>query len=117
MWEDRDFRWTVIFDQDGSFTASLGFLTVYVSPFADPRDLERRLAPVQGRLEAFAIGDRAIDTRAAASSMNARVSESQELRSVAVRCGATYICAAGEMQSPPLDWPHGGGEYIRCFFD
>jgi hypothetical protein len=116
MWEDRDFRWTVVFDQDGSFTPSPGFRTVYVSPFADPRDLERRLAPVQGRLEGFAIAGGTIDTSAAGSSMNARDSaESQQLRRVAIRCGATYICAAGEMQSPPLDWPHGGGEYIRWF--
>ena len=26
--------------------------------------------------------------------------------------GIPYVCAPGEMQSPPLDWRHGGGEFI-----
>jgi hypothetical protein len=26
--------------------------------------------------------------------------------------GIPYVCAPGEMQSPPLDWRHGGGGFL-----
>jgi hypothetical protein len=99
LWEDRSFDWTVVFDRDACFTISPGFRTVYVSPFSDLADLERRLQPIAGKLEGFALaGD--------------------EMRATAVdtivrRLGATYVCTPGNLQSPPLEWPHGGGEFIR----
>jgi hypothetical protein len=119
LWEDRNLHWTVVFDAAASFTLSPGFCAVYVSPFSNPADLERRLEPVHGRLEGFALV--AGESGACESSSSLRVNRLSELASsqavhgIVKDCGATYVCAPGEMQSPPLDWPHGGGEFIRLF--
>ena len=118
LWEDPNFHWTVVFDSAASFTPSPGFRTVYVSPFRNPSDLERRLEPVYGRIEGFAIAGGESAAGASGTSPNHRFAEPPRfalMRAAAERCGATYVCAPGEMQSPPLDWPHGGGEFIRAF--
>ena len=121
LWEDRNFQWTVVFDDAASFTTSPAFRTVYVSPFSNPPDLERRLEPMHGKLEGFAIagGKIRLRTTGAASSANDSTEPPglSAVRTVVGLCGATYICAPGEMQSPPLDWPHGGGEFIRMFIN
>jgi hypothetical protein len=110
LWEDVNFQWTVVFDETACFTPSPGFCTVCVSPFDDPADLERRLEPARGRLEGFAIsGDESADA------VSDKTPAIRRIREIVERCGATHICAAGEIQSPPLDWPHGGGEFIRMF--
>jgi hypothetical protein len=119
LWEGRDFQWTLVVDHAASFTSSPGFCTIFVSPFNSPSDLERRFESMRGKIEGCAIasGECAFDTadgrlRANGSMELQRVAP---LRAVVESCGATYICAPGEMQSPPLDWPHGGGEFIRLF--
>jgi hypothetical protein len=103
LWEGANRSWSVIYDREASFRVSPGFGTVYVSPFADVADLERRLSLMTGRLEAFAL---------AASRDHWR-----PIRAMLERLGATYICAPGEMQSPPIDWPHGGGTFIRMLLN
>jgi hypothetical protein len=119
LWENCNLQWTVVFDHAASFTQSPGFRTVYVSPFSNPSDLERRLEPLHGRLEGFAIAGGESGASAASGPLHINGSaEPQGLRAmhrVAGRCGATYVCAPGEIQSPPLDWPHGGGDFIRMF--
>ena len=121
LWEDRNFQWTVVFDRAASFTPSPGFCTVFVSPFNDPADLEHRLKPVHGKLEGFALaGDASAGGAATGISHLKRPAAASALRAVRTvveHASATYICAPGEMQSPPLDWPHGGGEFIRMFVD
>ena len=118
LWEDINFQWTVVFDEVANFTSSPGFRTLFVSPFNDPPDLERRLEAVHGRLEGFAL---AAGQTAAGTADFSRLDRSaqspraEQVRGIATRCGATYICPPGAMQSPPLDWPHGGGEFIRMF--
>jgi hypothetical protein len=102
LWESAHLDWTVIYDRDATFAGSPGYRTVFVSPFADLSDLKRRLDPVGGRIEAFAL---------AAKSKRGRIEPL--LRD----CGATYICEPGRMQSPPLDWPHGGGAFLRLLRD
>lgn len=99
LWEGANLDWTVIYDRDADFTISPGFRTVYVSPFKDVPDLERRLAPVNGRLEACALAGP--DHR------------TLPLRSILQHAGASYVCEPGRMQSPPIDWPHGGGAFLR----
>ena len=99
LWEGANLDWTVIYDRDAGFTVSPGYRTVYVSPFWDLPDLGRRLAPLKGRLEACALA--------------APEHRSLPLRSVLQHAGATYICEPGQMQSPPLDWPHGSGAFLR----
>jgi len=115
LWEDRDFQWTVVFDRAASFTSSPGFRTVYVSPFSNPSDLEGRLEPVHGKLEGFVIAG--CESGVGAAGGNGRVEPTGPgaVRTVVGRCEVTYVCAPGEAQSPPLDWPHGGGEFIRMF--
>ncbi len=95
--------WTVIFDRTSAFVDSPGFRTVRVSPFADLDDLARRVEPARGRLEACAI--------AGSSSLNG------DVRSLVEMFGASYVCDAGTMQSPPIEWPHGGGAFLRSFIN
>jgi hypothetical protein len=54
---------------------------------------------VAGKLEGFALAGEESRVRAA--------------RRMAERIGATYVCEPGDIQSPPLDWRHGGGDFIR----
>jgi Acyl-CoA reductase (LuxC) len=102
LWEGPALGWTVVYDADADFTPSPGFRTVSVSPFVGLPDLERRLAPVSGRLEAFAIAG------------HPRSGDAQ-IRAMLEKSGVSYICAPGAMQSPPLEWPHGGGAFLRSF--
>jgi hypothetical protein len=103
LWEGVIPGWTVVYDRDAVFTASPGFRTIYISPFSDPADLARRLAPVAGRIEAVGFKAATIDSAAYVAA----------LRDVIARAGASWVCDPGRMQSPPVDWPHGGGEFIR----
>jgi hypothetical protein len=90
--------WTVVFDPDARFTLSPGYRTVTVSSIRDHHDLAMRLAPVAGRFEAFAL--------AAGAPSRARYLDAL------AGAGVTYVCDPGKMQSPPLNWPHGGGVYL-----
>ncbi len=90
-------RWSSIPRRD--LAISPGYRTVTVSAIRDADELASRLAPVSGRLEAFAL--------AAAASARARFLD------VLAGAGVTYVCDPGKMQSPPLNWPHGGGAISR----
>lgn len=105
LWEGPLPGWTVIYDCDAGFSVSPGFRTIFVSPFANPADLARRLEAVTGRVEAFAFK---------AGSARDAPDDVARIRAVLERAGATYICVPGRMQSPPVDWPHGGGAFIRA---
>ncbi len=102
LWEGPLPGWTVIYDRDASFQESPGYRTVFVSSFSDIIDLQRRFAPMKGRLEACA---HFVD--------NSALQWADELRHVIEAAGASYVCAPGRMQSPPIDWPHGGGIFSR----
>ena len=57
-----------------------------------------RIESVAGRIEAMAVaGDE---------------SEGAEIRATLATIGIPYVCAPGEMQSPPLDWRHGEGAFL-----
>ena len=98
LWEGSRLAWTVIYDEKAEFTLSPGYRTVTVSPVADTLDLKRRLAPVAGRLEAFAVAG----SSAECDGVNRCLSER----------GVSYLCTPGAMQSPPLTWRHGGGVFL-----
>ena len=98
LFEDRAMAWTVVFDPAARFTVSPGYRTVTVSTIRDAGDLAARLAPVAGRLEAFAI--------AVPGPSRARFLD------VLAGAGVSYVCDPGRMQSPPLNWPHGGGAFL-----
>jgi len=99
LWEGRRLDWTLVFDPDAKFAMSPGFRTVCVSLVRDPEDLRDRLVPASGRLEAFAVG--------------ADEPMRSSLRGVLRSLGVSHICPPGTMQSPPLDWRHGGGEFLE----
>ncbi len=102
LWEGPLSGWTVIYDRDASFQESPGYRTVFISPFANVIDLQGRFAPVKGRLEACAF-----------CTDNPASQWADGLRRVIEAAGASYVCAPGRMQSPPIDWPHGGGIFSR----
>ncbi len=90
--------WTVVCDPDARFTVGPGFRSLTVTAVRDRADFASRLAPIAGRLEAFAL---AVPRRERA----------QWLEALAP-AGVTYVCDAGRMQSPPVAWPHGGGAFL-----
>ena len=98
LFEGADIAWTVVLDPAERFTLSPGYRTVTVSSIRDAEDLGARLAPVAGRLEAFAL--------AAPGHSRPRMLD------VLAGAGVTYVCEPGKMQSPPLNWPHGAGEFL-----
>jgi hypothetical protein len=91
--------WTVVFDRDARFTISPGYRTLFVSAAVTSHDLEERLDTVAPFIESFAI--------AAAEPMLS------EFRALAERLGVPLIAVPGAMQSPPLDWRHGGGKFLE----
>jgi acyl-CoA reductase LuxC len=104
LWEGPIPGWTVVYDRNASFTVSPGFRTVFVSPFFEAADLERRLAPVAGRVEAIGLASFGADDSS---------SRIVALREVIERADASWICEPGRMQAPPVDWLHGGGAFLR----
>ena len=81
LFEGAEMAWTVVFDPSARFTISPGYRTVTVSTIRDADDLASRLAPVAGRLEAFAI--------AAPPPSRARFLD------VLAGAGVTYVCDPG----------------------
>ena len=95
----KSMTWTVIYDGTADFSAAPGYRTVFVSALKSADELGERLGAAAGRLEAFAL------------SAPPDVSRSPRRRSAPTR---RYICMrAGRMQSPPLDWLHGGGAMLE----
>jgi Acyl-CoA reductase (LuxC) len=92
--EGRGLRWTVIFEhRPDSFKVSPGFRTVHVTAVRDLAEFRECIASVSGRIEAMAV-----------------IGDDCEIEARAM--GIPYVCAPGEMQSPPLDWRHGGGSFL-----
>ncbi len=99
LWEGNRLSWSVIFDPGADFQLSPLYRTVYVTPVRDLDALSVRLAPVRGRLEAFALGDPANRLETAGAWLR--------------EAGVSYLAAPGMMQSPPLQWPHGRGVFLK----
>jgi hypothetical protein len=99
FWEGSEFSYNVIFEPAASFRLSPGYRTVYVSMVSDQTELERRLCPFKGKLEAFAVFDPHGRWPRLASRLRA--------------FGVSHVCAPGRMQSPPLDWPHDRGRLLK----
>jgi len=96
--EGPGLSWVVIFDPDADLSPAPGLRCVRVSAVRTLADLAARLAPVRGKLEAFAVarnGDN-IST----------------IREVLAASGVSYLAEPGAMQSPPLTWRHGGGWFL-----
>jgi acyl-CoA reductase-like NAD-dependent aldehyde dehydrogenase len=103
LWEGARLGWTVVHDSSTHFRVSPGWRTVYVSAVADLDDFIRRMEPASGRLEACAIAGPAFRVEQVTPALD--------------RLGVSYVCAPGEMQSPPLEWRHGGGEFLLKLLD
>jgi hypothetical protein len=102
LFEGTDLGWTVVFDpqSEQSFKVSPGFRTVYVTGVSDEPQVRASLAAASGsgRIEAIAVAGDDVETRRTAAML--------------ATLGISYICAPGEMQSPPLTWRHGGGAFL-----
>ena len=102
LFEGRALEWTLVFEPrdalNDSFKISPGFRTVHVTAVRNLAEFRDRVESVAGRIEAMAVaGDE---------------SEAAEIRATLATIGIPYVCAPGEMQSPPLDWRHGGGAFL-----
>jgi len=97
LFEGRGLEWTVVFERRAdSFKFSPGFRTVHVTAVRDPREFREFFNGISGKIEAMAVaGD-----------------QSGEMREMIRAMRIPYVCAPGEMQSPSLDWRHGGGSFI-----
>jgi len=94
LFEGRGLEWTVVFEaKTDSFRVSPGFRTVHVTAVRDLAEFRDCIGNMSGRIEAMAVAgdDCEIEARA---------------------MGIPYVCAPTEMQSPPLDWRHGGGGFL-----
>jgi hypothetical protein len=92
LFEGRGLEWTVVFEAKAdSFRVSPGFRTVHVSGLRDIAEFRDRIGKMSVEAMAVAGDDCEIEARA---------------------MGIPYVCAPGEMQSPPLDWRHGGGGFL-----
>ena len=103
LWEGARLGWTVVYDSSAHFRVSPGWRTVYVSAVADLDDFIRRMEPASGRLEACGIAGPAFRVEQVTPALD--------------RLGVSYVCAPGEMQKPPLEWRHGGGEFLLKLLD
>ncbi len=102
LFEGRALEWTLVFEPHGalhdSFKISPGFRTLHVTAVRNLAEFRDRVESVAGRIEAMAVaGDE---------------SEAAEIRAILATIGIPYVCAPGEMQSPPLDWRHGSGAFL-----
>jgi hypothetical protein len=102
LFEGRALEWTLVFEPHGapndSFKISPGFRTVYVTGLRNLAEFRDCIENVAGRIEAMAVAG--------------NESEAAEIRATLATLGIPYVCAPGEMQSPPLDWRHGGGAFL-----
>ena len=99
LWEGNALSWSVIYDAAIPFRVSPLYRTVFVTPVSDFADFKARLAAVSNRLEAFAVADPAN-----------RLDDARAWLSDAV---VSYLASPGMMQSPPFEWPHGKGAFLK----
>jgi hypothetical protein len=86
--------WTVVLEGDAETREAPLHRFLRVHPVDDAASLERVIAPVARHLSCVALagfgaGEEAISERLIAA-------------------GASRVCTPGQMQAPPLDWPHDG---------
>ena len=93
--QDRELRWTVIFDtQARTMPPTVGHGVIYVLPTYRKAEevFSTVISPNKGRI----------------SSVGMAGELTTELRAAIEAEGVSRICAAGEMQAPPLVWKNGG---------
>jgi len=98
-WEGNALSWSVIYDAAASFRVSPLYRTVFVTPVSDFADFKARLAAVSNRIEAFAVADPAHRFDDACAWLT--------------EAGVSYLASPGMMQSPPVEWPHGKGAFLK----
>jgi Acyl-CoA reductase (LuxC) len=94
LFEGRGLEWTVVFETKAdSFRVSPRFRAVHVAAVRDLAEFRACIGNMSGRIEAIAVAGDECEIEARAMEI-------------------PYVCAPGEMQSPPLDWRHGGGGFL-----
>ena len=89
-------EWTVIYEADPTFAHSPLYRTVRVKPLASLDHLGALLVPWQPYLEAVG------------TIVPTEQHRRQTLLDIFGRSGVSRICPIGTMQTPPLNWRHGG---------
>ena len=102
LFEGRGLEWTMVFERRADplepFKISPGFRTMHVTAVDDLAEFRACIASMSGRIEAMAVAG----------------VESDDLRFTITEMRIPYVCAPGEMQSPPLDWAHRGGAFLEA---
>ncbi len=92
---DSSLRWTIIQTDSGDSPAPapVGHGVVFIVPSseADGGDILHRLGPLRCRISSVGVAGQI----------------TAPLREILYRDGVSRICPAGQMQTPPLDWPNG----------
>jgi hypothetical protein len=91
LWVDPGSRWTVVLRSPGSFYGSPTHGVVSVAPLLHDALLEGLLQPVTKYLQGCCIAGAPADVAAVQQRLS--------------KLGASYLCAPGKLQAPPIDWP------------
>jgi hypothetical protein len=92
-----DLRWTVIASLEPiPHPEPIGHGVVYVSPVESPKQLRELLRPVRGIVSCAGVLGRLTPF----------------WEPIAREVGVSRVCEAGEMQTPPLDWPNGNRDLL-----
>jgi hypothetical protein len=95
LWQSADSTaWTVVYEEDPQWQLSCLNRFVIVKPIPGLSEVLHAAAPVQHQLSTVGLA--------------APASRVREMAAEFSRFGATRICAAGQMQKPPLSWRHDG---------
>ncbi len=95
---DEGLRWSVIYTTgESTLPEPVGHGVVYVLPMRDvAANFGSRLGAARGHI----------------SSVGVAGVLREDVRAAILREGVSRICAPGEMQAPPLDWPNGGHDLL-----
>jgi hypothetical protein len=95
IWSSRDSTaWTVVFEHDVRFRFSPLNRFIFVKPVPDLATVLQGVDELKGKISTAGVA--------------ATPEKLNELAPVLARWGVTRICAAGQMQNPPLTWRHDG---------
>ncbi len=100
LWADPNgLDWACFFDRELNPPEVAFQRAVWISPIPDIQELEGRLAARRGRLHALAF--------AGPEARRAAMAE------ILAPLGLTRLTSFGSLQTPPLNWPHGGTSPFR----
>lgn len=98
-WFSKTAAWSVLFDNDPTFSPSCLHRTIWLRPILDLPQFRSTVEGWRGKLQCFG-------TDLSNEQIQEHVHLLREL-------GFTRICALGSMQAPPITWPNGGCSLLK----